>query len=215
MDSDGERAAGRQEGTALDVEPAGADSREALASLLAAAFAEDPIQKWMLPGSRNSFPRRRRLFLQAARLYLRDGLATRTAGGEGAALWGRPLAPRPTGLTRVADDARGLLASLLSVGPRLGRMVRLYDTMLAARPREPHWYLAAIGTHPNHRQKGAASSLLRERLAECDRAGTLAYLESSNPANLPLYERHGFEVIREVTVADSPPLWLMSRPPRT
>ncbi len=198
----------------LEVERAGEEQREALASLLAAAFAEDPIQRWMLPGSRNSLANRRRLFRQAARLYVRDGLATRTRGGEAAAWWGRPGARRPQGLMRLIDDLRGLTASLLSVGTQLGRSVRLYEMMLEARPREPHWYLAAIGTHPNHRRKGAAASLLRERLAVCDESRTLAYLESSSPANVPIYERHGFEVLREARVDDSPPLWLMSRAPR-
>ncbi|MDJ0846811.1 MAG: GNAT family N-acetyltransferase [Myxococcota bacterium] len=198
----------------LEVERAGDDEGEALAGLLAAAFAEDPIQGWMLPGPRNNFANRRRLFRQATRLYLRDGLATRTAGSEAAALWGRPGVRRPEGLTRLLDDARGLLASLLTLGTQLGRSVRLYERMMRERPAEPHWYLAAIGTHPNHRRKGAAGSLLRERLAECDETGTLAYLESSSPANVTIYERHGFEVIRETRVEDSPPLWLMSRTPR-
>jgi hypothetical protein len=39
-----------------------------------------------------------------------------------------------------------------------------------------------------------ASVLLRSRLARCDEAGMPAYLESSKPGNVPLYEHFGFEV---------------------
>ena len=41
-----------------------------------------------------------------------------------------------------------------------------------------------------------------------------AYLESSNPANVPLYQRHGFEVLGEIQVGSSPPVFPMYRPPR-
>ena len=90
--------------------------------------------------------------------------------------------------------------------------------MLNGRPAEPHWYLAAIGTRPEARGRGAASALLAKHLAECDADGLPVYLESSNAANLPLYERHGFEVLQKTTFEGSPPIWLMSRqarkPPR-
>ena len=32
-------------------------------------------------------------------------------------------------------------------------------------------------------------------LRKCDETGTQAFLESSNPRNVALFERHGFEVI--------------------
>ena len=40
----------------------------------------------------------------------------------------------------------------------------------------------------------------------------VAYLESSNPLNVPLYERFGFEVIAEIQAGDSPAIWPMLRP---
>lgn len=42
--------------------------------------------------------------------------------------------------------------------------------------------------------------------------GAVAYLESSNPLNVPLYERFGFEVIAEIQTGDSPTIWPMLRP---
>lgn len=41
--------------------------------------------------------------------------------------------------------------------------------------------------------KGFGAVLMQHALTPCDRDRTLAYLESSNPKNVPLYERYGFE----------------------
>jgi len=49
----------------------------------------------------------------------------------------------------------------------------------------------------------------------CDAEGVPAYLESSDPANVPLYERHGFSVAGEVTIVDGPTIPLMWRDPQS
>ena len=56
---------------------------------------------------------------------------------------------------------------------------------------------------------------MKHALERCDGEKKLAYLESSNPRNLSLYIRHGFEVIGTIQVADSPPVFPMLRKPRT
>lgn len=58
------------------------------------------------------------------------------------------------------------------------------------------------------------STLLRHALARCDRDHVPAYLESSNPANVPLYERHGFAVLDTIQVGSSPPIFPMLRSAR-
>ena len=45
----------------------------------------------------------------------------------------------------------------------------------------------------------------------CDDDGLIAYLESSNPRNLSLYERHGFEIIGKIQAGTSPTLYPMIR----
>jgi hypothetical protein len=42
----------------------------------------------------------------------------------------------------------------------------------------------------------------------------LAYLESSNPRNIPLYQRHGFEAMGEIQVGAAPVVTPMIREPR-
>jgi len=50
-------------------------------------------------------------------------------------------------------------------------------------------------------------------LTRVDEQHLHAYLESSNPANVPLYRRHGFEVVREIRMQGVPPVVPMVRPP--
>ena len=52
---------------------------------------------------------------------------------------------------------------------------------------------------------------MRHALSRCDRDGTPAYLESSNPRNITLYERHGFERLGTVQVGTSPSIVPMLR----
>ena len=184
-----------------------------VADLLAAAFAEDPLMDWLLPGRRNSSSARRRLFAQAVRIFSRDGLIEMSDDRRSAAIWASPHRAQQGRLVRPLDQLRGAFATLLAAGSAANRSIRLYEVMRTHRPSRPHWYLSAIGTDPSARRRGAASALLASRLAECDAEGAEAYLESSNSRNLPLYERHGFEILRQITVDDSPPLWLMLRAP--
>jgi ribosomal protein S18 acetylase RimI-like enzyme len=79
---------------------------------------------------------------------------------------------------------------------------------------EPHWYLPLIGVDPAQQGRGYGSALLRHALAACDSAGLPAYLESSNPRNVPLYERHGFEIIGVIQSGSSPEMPAMLRKPR-
>jgi len=51
-------------------------------------------------------------------------------------------------------------------------------------------------------------------LSGIDDAGLPAYLESSNPRNVPLYARYGFETIQEIRLGEGPVLNLMWRDPR-
>jgi hypothetical protein len=51
-------------------------------------------------------------------------------------------------------------------------------------------------------------------LARCDRDHAPAYLESSNPRNIPFYSRHGFEPLGAIQVGSSPTVVPMLRGPR-
>ena len=74
----------------------------------------------------------------------------------------------------------------------------LLDRFDSNHPRQPpHYFLSLLGTHPDHRGRGKGMGLLAANLARIDELGMPAYLESSNRANDPRYERLGFTQIGE------------------
>ena len=86
--------------------------------------------------------------------------------------------------------------------------------MESKHPRQPHWYLATLGTAVEQQGKGVGSALMRPVLEHCDAEGIPCYLESSKERNVPFYRRHGFEVVEEVPLpGDGPMLWTMWREP--
>jgi ribosomal protein S18 acetylase RimI-like enzyme len=89
----------------------------------------------------------------------------------------------------------------------------LLGQMGGYHPSEPHWYLPLIGVDPALQGKGCGSRLMEHALSRCDRDKQLAYLESSNPKNIRLYERHGFELLGTIQVGGSPPIFPMLRKP--
>lgn len=92
--------------------------------------------------------------------------------------------------------------------------LRLLTLIEKHHPHEPHWYLALLGVDPAFQGVGLGSALLAHRIAGFDGRGEPAYLETQKQENVPYYERHGFVVRETVSVADSPPVWLMWRDPR-
>ena len=104
------------------------------------------------------------------------------------------------------------LRALLGEAWLVDRLVPL-AAIKEARPLTPHWYLAFIGTRVIDRGRGLASALIAAVTSRCDAEGLPAYLESSNLANVLLYERHGFRVTGEVVIPDGSVIPLMWRDP--
>ena len=81
-------------------------------------------------------------------------------------------------------------------------------------PDEPCWHLAFISVDPAQQNKGLGSALLEHTLRVIDQEKKLAYLESTNEANLTLYQRHGFELEGNIQAGNSLSLFPMIREPR-
>jgi GNAT superfamily N-acetyltransferase len=171
------------------------------------AFAADPMARWTWPNAQQylaAMPRMARAFGGRAFIH---GSAYATGDYAGAALWLPPgVEPDESGLNEVMEST--LAPAQLEHGPAI------FEQMAQYHPHEPHWYLPLIGVDPAHQSRGHGDALMAYALERCDRDGVPAYLESTNPRNVSLYRRHGFEPIGAIQAGSSPTLVPMLRKPR-
>ncbi len=187
------------------------DERTDVVATLVAAFVEDPIYRWIVPDDqqrRRSAESFYSLLVDAH--WSHDGVYA-AGRGSGAALW---LPPK----RQLVDDDRAEafgreLVQTAGDEASCRRQAELAAMLDEHHPSDAHWYLAFMGVRPSLRGRGIGSALLQAVLADADRHGVPAYLEASCPANKRLYERHGFQTVTELTVADSPTLYAMWRRP--
>ena len=191
----------------LDIQAVGAEQADDLRATLALAFATDPCTRyiWRTPAAfLAGYPR---LLKGLGGVKLETSACFATADFAAAALWLKP-GQESDGEAIAAAIGETVPPELATVGGQVGELMDSFH------PDEPHWYLSMIGVDPARQGRGLGSALLRHTLDIIDAEGGLAYLESSNPKNVPLYERHGFEVLGQIAPADFPGLTPMLRRPR-
>ena len=183
------------------------DDQHPTVSTIVLAFSADPVARWVFRNPQifyDTFPKFVRAFAGNA---FEHGSAYRTDEYEGAALW-LPPDVHP-------DEERvGELLQQAVPEANQGEVFGFMEQMDIYHPKEPYWYLPLIGVDPTSQGQGIGSLLMEHALRPCDRDGLPAYLESSNPRNIPLYERHGFEIIGTIKTDSSPPMYPMLRKPR-
>ncbi|MBE9169322.1 GNAT family N-acetyltransferase [Pleurocapsales cyanobacterium LEGE 06147] len=183
------------------------DQKYIIASMVL-AFNNDPVARWMYPDSYQyltHFPNFIRAFggrsFEQNTTYAVDGYS-------GAALWFPPgVEPNVDALIELFQRSvfEAQQEDLFSVLEQMGHY----------HPKQSHWYLAILGVEPVQQRKGYGSALMQPVLTRCDRDRIPAYLESSNPANIPFYEHHGFELLGTIQVGASPPIFPMVRYPQS
>jgi GNAT superfamily N-acetyltransferase len=187
------------------------DERSQVVAALCHAFFDDRIYRWLVPDDEQ---RRRSaaifysLFVDACWPH---GGVYAAGAGAGAALW------VPPGKQLVADEqAETFGRELVASGgdeASSARMAQLFQLVDDNHPADDCWYLAFMGVDPSAQGQGIGTRLLAAVLTQADRDQMPAYLEASCPENQRLYERHGFQTVRELAVADSPAIYAMWRSP--
>lgn len=180
-----------------------------LGGVLGRAFADDPIWVWIYP-ERNRTRRITRMFRAFLRATQDRGATLLTdEARRGAAIWQRSEAQ-----TLGFVGTLRMSAAMIAGGARMRRGWAMLRELESRHPKEPHWYLAALGTDPADQGRGVGSALLHDVLDDPANAGEAAYLETETEANVSFYRRHGFYVIDEFDVpGGGPHLWLMWREP--
>lgn len=174
---------------------------------LVLGFSGDPMARWASPDAATYLDRRHEFFDAFGGAAFEHDSAFVADDGAAVATW-LPPGVEPDGALMAAIMDEQTPAS------RKAEMDALFEQMERFHPKEPHWYLPLIAADPAYRGRGLGTALMEAAIARIDADGRPAYLESSNPRNIPLYQRFGFEIIGEIQAGTSPVLTPMLRPGR-
>ncbi len=172
------------------------------------AFSEDPILGHWLMGGRDQEARARRfrrfMGAYATGPSFRDHAEIHmTADDSASAVWLRP----PGHFSQPVTEQLRMLPVLLALfGLGTPRALGLLNAMETQHPTDAaHWYLLGLATRRDRQGQGIGGRLLSFGLARVDAERLPAYLESSNPRNISLYERHGFRITRRLDLPKGAP----------
>ena len=184
---------------------AGSADWRIVGDITAAAFAEDPVNRYVFGNARAI---RSCMRILAREVYVPLGHSF-LHGRKGATMW---LPPGKTpGFGGLAQLKFAVAMARFAVKGALKRAMGLSAQMAEHHPKAPHVYLFTIGAIPAARGQGVGKALLAPVLAACDRDRIPVYLENSNPANGGFYRAHGFETVATFHVGgDGPvmePMW--------
>lgn len=194
-------------GSAGFIKSAGTSGKRQIVDVITLAFSTDPVARWAYPNSQQYLE----YFPNFVRLFGGKAFETETAyyinSFSAAALWLTPGSSPD-------EVALGALVQNTVSKDLQDEFFTFLEQMDKFHPKEPHWYLPMIGVDPTQQNKGYGAMLMKHALAICDREQMPAYLESSNPRNITLYLRHGFEIVGTIQAGSSPVMFPMRREPR-
>jgi GNAT superfamily N-acetyltransferase len=173
----------------------------AVAETLARAFEHGPVWSWATdaePGlsREDRLAALRAVFGFYAAAVLGYGWVRVSGGVEAVALWIPPGAP---GMPPAEEEQFSSFVRASMGGASAERVLAAMEAFDRVQPAEPpHYFLAMLGTHPDHAGHGYGMRLLAANLEEIDATGAPAFLETPDPANVPRYERAGFHLDTEV-----------------
>lgn len=163
------------------------------------AFADDPYLRWIQPDDERwtTFGAAWMTFIvdlvfERGHTYLADPVDVAVA-------W----VPPDVAVVGPDDVARGRSIIAEHAGEALADDA--LSTIMNARAHaldEPHWTLQYIGVRPGRQGAGLGAAAMAPILSVCDAEVLACGLVSTNPKNVPFYERHGFRVDAEVPTSD-------------
>lgn len=188
------------------------DDAPRAADLVHAAFASDPILRWVFDDEQR--------WAGVGRAFVDRLVEVRVLGGEA---WLVDHSPAATAAVSLWDPPGGIYASRPGLWSEFNEQLtadeaarlEAYDTLAdASQPAEPHWYLGVLAVAPQQQGRGYARHVVAPILESADRTQTPVTLETATPINLAIYARFGFEVRAEFDLPpDGPHVWLLQRNP--
>jgi ribosomal protein S18 acetylase RimI-like enzyme len=191
--------------TAMPISTLDAGDRPQAIATVVAAFADDPVERWLYPTDEEYERHFPDLAVAFAGPTFEGGTAWALDGHAAVALW---LGPG----TEADGDAIAAVFVESVAAEKHEELFAVLGQMGEAHPADPHWYLPWLAVVPDRQGGGLGGRLLAHCLAIVDASGLPAFLETPNPRNVGFYERHGFEVVAVTESPSCPPLTSMLRP---
>lgn len=177
-------------------------------SVAVAGFVSDPLSRWFWPEPSEYLMNAPKMFDAYGGRAFEHESAWTDDDYRGVALW------LPPGVLP-DEEAMGEVVMSTVAPAKQDDLMAAIGQLNSDHPEEPHWFLPVIAVDPIWQGRGIGSRLLERVTAICDETRTPAYLDSSNPRNIALYERHGFRVVSEVRSGTCPIITPMVREPRS
>lgn len=184
----------------------------AVRSLLARAYANDPLMRWVFPE-----PTTRTDSIAAwLGLYLERHAEIGHIRVMGEDPPVAVIVGRDSALPRRQPDTFPSIGGVLRalVGQAHARDVLAFTAKMASLgPQEPSIYLQYLAVDPEAQGSGYGRKLLLGSIEEADEVGKPIKLETTNPVNVDFYRKFGFTVEDEMQLGeDGPTSWSMWRP---
>jgi ribosomal protein S18 acetylase RimI-like enzyme len=161
--------------------------RERAIGTLVLAFTADPFVRWIYPEASQYLSRFPEALQAFGGVAFSQGSVWRLGDFAAVALW------LPPGIEPGGDATVALFQATVDF-QKFNDLLGVFGQMEEAHPAMPHWYLPWFGVDGALQGQGLGSQLMTPCLEIVDQEHLPAYLDSTNPRNVPFYERHGFEV---------------------
>ncbi|MEV6343619.1 GNAT family N-acetyltransferase [Actinoplanes sp. NPDC051851] len=118
--------------------------------------------------------------------------------------------------TQPLAEPEGYMERLAAaVGEHIDRFGELGELFEKNHPADPHWHLAFLAVRRGEQSRGLGGLLMKNVHDGLDAEGLPAYLEATNPDNVRLYRRYGYQDMDpfEMYLPDGTAFYRMWRPP--
>lgn len=204
-----ERAEGGPEmGDDDEVRTATVDDLGVTAAVLADAFHDDPVFRWLFPDDADR-PRLSQAMFTVLGEHVYLPLGESLVGLECAAYWEPPDPPSEDEFWTVHGEA-----FVAAVEGQIERVLAMGEVTTAHHPTDPCFYLSLLGVRPSAAGRGLGGRMLAHKCEQIDAVGGVAYLEATSTRSRALYERHGFVLLEEFAPEGGPTMYGMWRAPR-
>ena len=178
---------------------------EAASNALMMGFSTDPFQRWLMPDPTIYYKNFKKWTINTCKQsFLEEGVFG-DENNYGTAVW------FPPGFDIDFADVSETFKEIPK--DRKAEAFKMFEMMGESRVHDA-WYLEYLAVDPSKQGSGLGSLILKESLKVIDELGEAAYLESSTPQNMSLYERFGFRFLKKIQVGSSPQINTMFRQPK-